>query len=194
MNRLGVMVDISHVSADTMRDAIGTSAAPVIASHSNSYALAPHPRNVPDDVLKGVGETDGVVMVNFYPAFVNREAAEKSVEMFAEGRALMAELGDERAVDEALADRRAALPRGTVAEVADHVEHIARIAGPHAVGVGGDLDGIDITIPGLSDVAAYPNLTAELLRRGWDEPEIRDVLGGNILRVLEHAEAVSATY
>lgn len=194
MNRLGVLVDISHVSADTMRDAIGASTVPVIASHSNAYALAPHPRNVPDDVLRTVGETGGVVMVNFYPGFVNREAAARSVEMFAEGRALMAELGDERAVDEALAERRAALPRGTVAEVADHVEHIADVAGPQAVGVGSDFDGIDVTIPGLDDVAAYPNLTAELLRRGWEEDSLRGVLGDNVLRVLERAEQASAVY
>jgi len=194
MNRLGVMVDISHVSADTMRDAIGASTVPVIASHSNAYALAPHPRNVPDDVLREVGKSGGVVMVNFYPAFVNREAAAKSVEMFAEGRALMAELGDERAVDEALADRRAALPRGTVSEVADHVEHIALIAGPHAVGVGSDFDGIDITIPGLEDVSTYPHLTAELLRRGWEEDALRGLHGDNVLRVLEQAEKASDVY
>ena len=191
MNRLGVLVDISHVSADTMRDAIAASTVPVIASHSNARELAPHPRNVPDDVLRRVGETGGVVMVNFYPAFVNREAAERSVEMFADSRALMAELGDPVAVDEALADKRAALPRGTVAEVANHVEHIARVAGPHAVGIGSDFDGIDILIPGLEDVRTYPNLTAELLERGWDEPALRGLLGDNVLRVLENAEAVA---
>lgn len=189
MNRLGVLVDISHVSPDTMRDAIGASAVPVIASHSNAYALAPHPRNVPDDVLERVGAMGGVVMVNFYPAFVNRFAAEQTVEMFAEERALMAELGDARAVDEALADRRNALPRGSVSEVADHVEHIAGVAGPHAVGIGSDFDGIDILIPGLEDVSMYPNLTAELLRRGWEEKTILGLLGDNVLRVLEHAEA-----
>ena len=194
MNRLGVLVDISHISADTMRDAITSSTTPVIASHSNAFALAPHPRNVPDDVLQRVGETGGVVMVNFYPAFVNREAADRSVEMFADSRALMAELGDPVAVDEALADRRSALPRGTVAEVADHVEHIARVAGPHAVGLGSDFDGIDILIPGLEDVSTYPNLTAELLERGWEEDAIRALLGENVLRVLAQAEAASELY
>ena len=194
MNRLGVLVDISHVSADTMRDAIATSQVPVIASHSNAYELAPHPRNVPDDVLRQVGETGGVVMVNFYPAFVNREAAEKSVEMFAESRALMAELGDPVAVDEALSDRRSALPRGSVAEVADHVEHIANVAGAPSVGIGSDFDGMDILIPGLEDVSTYPVLTAELLMRGWEEEAIRGLLGENVLRVLEDAEAHSDIY
>jgi membrane dipeptidase len=133
-------------------------------------------------------------MVNFYPAFVDPAAAASSVEMFAEGRALMAELHDEVAVEEALAGRRADLPRGSVATVADHIEHIGRVAGPHAVGIGSDFDGIDITIPGLEDVSCYPAITAELLKRGWSEAAIRDVLGGNILRVMERAEAVSEVH
>lgn len=194
MNRIGMLVDISHVSADTMRQAIATSATPVIASHSNAFALARHPRNVPDDVLVAVGASGGVVMVNFYPAFVDKDAAEQSVEMFAEGRELMAELGDPAAVDAALGDRRAALPRGSVATVVDHIEHIARVAGPHAVGIGSDFDGIDILIPGLEDVSCYPNVTVELLNRGWDEPEIRGILGGNILRVMEAAERISTEF
>ncbi len=194
MNHIGMLVDISHVSADTMRHAVAASEAPVIASHSNAFALAGHPRNIPDDVLAAVGATDGVVMVNFYPAFVDATAAERSVEMFAEARELMAQLGDPVAVDDALRESRAALPRGSVATVVDHIEHIARVAGPHAVGIGSDFDGIDILIPGLEDVSSYPNVTAELLRRGWEEPEIRAVLGGNILRVLEAAEKVSDEY
>ncbi len=191
MNRLAMLVDISHVSADTMRHAIEASTAPVIASHSNASALADHPRNVPDDVLASVGASGGVVMVNFYPPFVLQEAADQSVEMFAEARALMAELEDEKAVDLALADRRAALPRGSVGSVVDHIEHIARVAGPESVGLGSDFDGIDVTTPGLEDVSCYPNVTVELLHRGWDEPTIRGVLGGNILRVLESAEQVA---
>jgi len=194
MNRLGMLVDISHVSAATMRDAVSASTAPVVASHSNAYTIAPHPRNIPDDVLRAVGESRGVVMVNFYPAFVDPEAAAVSLEMFADGRALMAELGDEVAVEEALAERRAALPRGSVGRVVDHVEHISRVAGPHAVGIGSDFDGIDITIPGLEDVSCYPAITAELLARGWDEGPIRGVLGDNILRVLEKAERLSERF
>lgn len=191
MNRRGVLVDISHVSADTMRDAIASSTVPVIASHSNALALAGHPRNIPDDVLRRLGETGGVVMVNFYPAFVNREAARQAVEMFADGRALMSELRDEVAVEKALAKRRAALPRGSIAEVANHIEHIVAVAGPGAVGIGSDFDGIDILIPGLEDVSMYPNLSAELLQRGWEEDALRALLGNNILRVLEQAEAAA---
>lgn len=194
MNRLGVLVDVSHVSVDTMRAAITVSTVPVIASHSNAQAIAAHPRNIPDDVLRSIGETGGVVMVNFYPAFVDEEAATASIEMFAEGRALMAELGDELAVEQALTVRRAHLPRGSVAGVVDHIEHIATVAGPRAVGLGSDFDGMDLTIPGLEDVSCYPAITAELLRRDWDEAAIRNVLGNNILRVLEHAEKISGLY
>lgn len=193
MNDLGVLVDISHVSAATMRDAIAASRVPVIASHSNAYAKAAHPRNVPDDVLRMIGETDGVVMVNFYPGFVNQSAAAAAIEMFAESRALMAELGDELAVENALAERRAGLPRGTIGEVADHIEHIAAVAGVACVGIGSDFDGIELTVPGLEDVSMYPNLTAELLERGWSEPDVRALLGDNILRVLEEAEPEKAS-
>ena len=191
MNDLGMLVDISHVSPATMRHAIDASRCPVIASHSNAYALAPHPRNIPDDVLRAVGSDGGVVMVNFYPPFVDAAAAAATVDMFAEARDLMRELGDEIAVEAALADRKAALPRGSIAAVVDHIEHIATVAGDHAVGLGSDFDGIEITVPGLDDVSCYPAITAELLRRGWDETAIRGVLGDNILRALETAEAVA---
>jgi len=194
MNRLGMLVDISHVADSTMKDAIAASRAPVIASHSNAYSLAAHPRNIADDVLAAVGAIDGVVMVNFYPPFVVAEAAAQSIEMFAEDRRLMAELGDEAAVDAILTKRRSHLPRGSIADVVDHIEHIATVAGPHAVGLGSDFDGIDLTIPGLEDTACYPNLTGEMLRRGWEEPMIRGVLGDNVLRALAAAERVSEVF
>lgn len=189
MNRLGMLVDISHVSPDTMRQAIEHSTAPVIASHSSAFALAPHPRNVPDDVLEMVGAGGGVVMVNFYPAFVVESAAHAARAMVDEARELMEDASDEAYVEEEMARRvRRRLNRGTVADVVDHIEHVARVAGTDHVGLGSDFDGIEITPAGLEDVSCYPAITTELLTRGWGEAEIRKVLGGNAERVLEAAE------
>lgn len=186
MNRIGMVVDISHVSADTMRHALSVSERPIMASHSSAFAIAPHPRNIPDDVLEGVRDNDGVVMVNFYPPFVNREAAAQSLGRFELARRLMAELGDEAAVGARL---RAMLeadpyPEVTVSEVVDHIEYIANVAGASHVGIGSDYDGVDAMPVGLEDVSTYPAVTVELLDRGWTEPDIRAVLGGNALRVL----------
>jgi membrane dipeptidase len=186
MNRIGMIVDISHVSADTMRHALSVSNRPVMASHSSAFAIAPHPRNVPDDVLEAVRDNDGVVMINFYPAFVNREAAVQSLGRFEIARKLMAELGEEAAVD---AEFRRILetdpyPEATVSDVVDHIDHIARVAGIAHVGIGSDYDGVDAMPVGLEDVSTYPAITVELLDRGWNEPDIRAVLGENALRVL----------
>lgn len=189
MNRIGMVVDISHVSADTMRDALATTRAPLIASHSSAFALTPHPRNVPDDVLAGVADNGGVVMVNFYPPFVLPELADRSLEMMEEGRRLMAELEDEQAVDEELQRRWGDVEdTGDVGTIVDHIEHIARVAGVAHVGLGSDFDGVDLLPRGLEDASCYPNITAELLRRGWIETEIRMVLGENALRVLAAVE------
>lgn len=189
MNRIGMVVDISHVSVDTMNAALDTTTAPLMASHSSAYALAPHPRNVPDDVIARVAANDGVIMVNFYSPFVLPDLAARSIDMFAEGRKLMAELGDEQAVDDELTRRWGKVESvGNVGTIADHIEHIARVGGVDHVGIGSDFDGVDLLPEGLEDASCYPNITAELLRRGWTEPDIGKVLGENALRVLEAVE------
>lgn len=187
MNQIGMLVDLSHVSVDTMRDALEVTDSPVIASHSNSYALAPHPRNIPDDVLRAIGDSGGVVMVVFFSGFVVAETARQMTTMFEELRGVRVELaGDEAAIDAEL-DRiqgRQDLERGTVADLVRHIEHIAEVAAIDAVGIGSDFDGTFLTPRGLEDVSCYPAITDELLRRGWDEREILKVLGENSLRVL----------
>ncbi len=195
MNRVGMLVDISHVAADTMRDAIGVSRAPVIASHSSAFALAAHPRNVPDDVLEMVAATGGVVMVTFVPAFVVESTAQMALDMFEKDRQLRATFGPDEEDAYQEARRRIAkgleFDRGTPADVADHIEHIRRVAGVDHIGLGGDYDGVERLPAGLEDVSCYPALTAELLARGWVEADIRKVLGENAMRVLRAAEEVA---
>ncbi|MCB2224969.1 MAG: dipeptidase [Actinobacteria bacterium] len=192
MNRVGMLVDISHVAATTMRDAIRVSRAPVIASHSSAYALARHPRNVPDDVLEMVAAGGGVVMVTFVPAFVVEETARMALDMFEEDRRLRATFGpdEEDAYQAARREHAAGLvfDRGTVADVADHIEHVRDVAGVDHIGLGGDYDGVERLPAGLEDVSCYPAITAELLAREWAEPDIRKVLGDNARRVLQAAE------
>jgi membrane dipeptidase len=199
MNRIGMLVDISHVSDKTMSDVLDISTAPVIASHSSARALAARPRNIPDDLLRRIAKNGGVVMINFYPIFLDQKAIDASAARDArlkpERDALNERYKNDAKRREEESDKLNAahpLPPTPLSVLVDHFDHVAKVAGIDHVGIGSDFDGVSYLPEGMKDVAQLPNLTYELLRLGYSERDVRKVLGENFLRAFAEAERVAA--
>jgi len=199
MNRLGMLVDISHVSDDTMNDVLDVSTAPIIASHSSARALSNVPRNIPDDVLKRIAKNGGVVQVNFYSVFVDvktvaPQSAERDKRLKSQQDAIDEKYKDDperRAEESDKLEAANPLPPLPISKLIDHIDHIVKVAGIDHIGIGADFDGANDMPEGAQDVSMLPNITYELLKRGYSEADIRKILGENLLRVMSEAERVA---
>jgi membrane dipeptidase len=200
MNRLGMFVDISHVSDETMSDVLDVTKAPVIASHSSARVFSNHKRNIPDELLKRIAQNGGVVMVNFYPVFLDEKVRtadiERDAKLKSQRDALRAQFkDDQKRLDEELKRLNDAnpIPNTTLSMLVDHIDHIVKVAGVDHVGIGSDFDGVPNLPEGIRDVADLPNITYELLRRGYSERDVLKILGGNFMRAFAEVERVART-